>query len=608
MCGIAGMITGRDDRRTLVQAMLDRIAHRGPDDEGLWTEDEAALGHRRLSIIDLSPTGHQPMASADGRFVCAFNGEVYNFRELRAELESRGLALQGTSDTEVLVESFALHGHAVFARLRGMFAIAIWDRHERRLTLARDHFGKKPLYYSDAKTGSFVFASEVHAIAAVADTTINTRMLAAYFHFAYFPEPETVYDEIRALPPGHWATWSRDEGLASSPYWTIAQLPADEQAGLDLDDLDAEIRRAVERRLQSDVTLGCFLSGGVDSTLVASYVAELRPGFPSVTVGFESAAWDESPRAAQTAAALDTTHFVEIVSIADSERLFNNYIAAYDQPFADSSAIPTMVLCESARRHMTVALGGDGADEVFAGYDRYGWLHNVVRAQRTPAALRGTVGGLLAAAGGSRGARVARLLRTSDAAEAYEEIMRVWHASDIASLFIVATDRPRFNVGDAAPAGGLSPQRIDLLNYLPFDILVKVDRASMRYGLEARCPYLDVDLIHWAASRGLLSPTSYRRRKTALKQLLQRRVPSYDTTGRKRGFAMPIADWLAGPLHQRLQDLTAAEHLHRQGYFAPDAVRSVVARFNAGDRALAFPLWSLLVFQEWHEKQGRDAP
>lgn len=601
MCGIAGLY--RADRQTTdrLAVMVDRQAHRGPDGRGVWCEEGIALGHRRLAILDLGRTGDQPMISADGRFVCVFNGEIYNYDELGAALDKSGIVRRGTSDTEVLLESFRIRGRGLIPDLRGMFAVAIWDKEKRELTLARDHFGKKPLYYSTMGGGGFAFASELTALSAVLDGNIDASVMADYLHFGYIPEPKTIYEDARALPPGSLAIWGPEAGLQVTRYWSAAKLDVAAGSSIDIDELEERIGFAIDRRLHSDVALGAFLSSGVDSALIASFLTERRPGAPTITIGIDNPDWDESPDARITAGMMATTHVVDVVSMGDAEALLDRYIRCYDQPFADSSGIPTLVLAEAARRHVTVALGGDGADEVFGGYDRYRWLSSASRTLSVPSTLRMSCAAALPVVGGHRGRRLSEILKQPDRLSMYRELMRVWHATPLEMIIKGAHARPEFfGIDDLSDRGAAYPQIIDLLNYLPFDILVKLDRATMRHGLECRSPFLDVDLVTWSASAGL---TAGRRGygKSALKELLARRLPEYDSTRAKRGFTLPIADWLAGPLKGRLLDATSTERLSRHGLFREDTVQRIVTAFLSGMTSFAFPLWALLVFQEWEQ-------
>ncbi len=608
MCGVAGIHSSRTDGRDAIRRMTDCMAHRGPDGEGVWSRDGMHLGHRRLAILDLSSTGDQPMLSANGRYVCVLNGEIYNYLELKEELVAKGVRTRGTSDTEVLLEHFVLSGRDVIPRLRGMFALAIWDIKAQELTLARDHFGKKPLYYTQDNASGMYFASELNALRQVVDTQLNPTQLPSFFHFGYIPEPQTIYAGVKALPAGAIGVYGPGRNLEVSRYWTPHELLSEAPSRFgDLDELEEQLKKAVARRLHSDVTLGSFLSGGVDSALIASILTEMRPGAPTVTIGFDQPQWDERDAAAHMARMLETDHCVEVVAMDDAETLFDQYMTCYDQPFADSSGIPTLVLAETARRHVSVALGGDGGDEVFGGYDRYRWFRSVRRSLSLPRSLRRLMSNILPVVAGDKGHRVARLLDTESPADAYHMLMSVWHATSLGELILNEPGKPGFAGFEEAPEHLVraNPQLIDMMNYLPFDILVKVDRATMRHGLESRSPFLDVDFVTWAARLGFLDAHEGEG-KAALVSLLLRRHPGFRANQPKRGFMLPIPRWLKGPLRSRVLAAADASFLRRQGLFNVEAVERVVRRFFASDDQLAFPIWSLLVFQEWFmREQGR---
>lgn len=606
MCGIVGYHGDPELARRSVERMTESLAHRGPDASGFHADGPLALGHRRLAILDLAETGAQPMATADGRLVGVLNGEIYNFPELRRRLERDGGRLRGTSDTEVLLECLARYGVEVVPQLRGMFAFAVWDRERRRLLLARDHLGKKPLYLWQGSGGRFAFASEARALRRVLDLSLDPGVLASYFTFGYVPEPVTAYAGVSTLPPATYATWSAEEGLDATTYWRPRELLAPAAASPDLDELDELLSRAVARRLASDVPVGAFLSGGVDSALIASYVAQHAPGTVAITVGFDRAAWDESGDAARTAALMDVEHVVERVSVPDAEAMLDEYADCFDLPFADSSGVPTLALARATRRHVTVALGGDGGDEVFCGYSRYDWLERARRARRRLGPLRHAAAGL-AALLPRRGARMAGMLAAGSAGDVYRILSTVWHHGPVDALVggppgaAAAWFDGRFGADGANPLA--QAQLFDLENELPFDILVKVDRASMWHSLETRSPLLDVDVVEWALRGGLVGD---RRQlgKTLLKDLVVRRLPGFRPDRPKRGFALPVEPWLRGPLRERLRAAADPARLAADGLLDARAVGDTLRRFEAGAPELASGLWALLVFQEWRRRHA----
>jgi asparagine synthase (glutamine-hydrolysing) len=606
MCGIAGIYSAQGTTTRDVGRMVNLLRHRGPDACGLASCDQMVLGHTRLSILDLNLTGNQPMSSRSGRFICVFNGEIYNFSRFKSELEARGHKFAGSSDTEVLVEGFAIWGAAFIPRLRGMFALAIWDQTEKHLFIARDQLGKKPFFIMEDGKHGFAFSSELRALRAVRTLTLNETVLGLYFRFGYVPEPETIYQEVRTLPPGCFGWWRPGQGLEVRQYWQ-PRIGGVENGGVketepNLDELDELLYKAVQRRTLSDVPFGSFLSSGVDSALIACYLTKVCPGAPTITVGFDQTRWDESAGAAATASLLDTHHIVEMVQLPEAEPILDEYVACFDQPFADSSGAPTLVLSRITRRHVTVALGGDGGDEVFCGYDRYRWLRSALRTRQLAGGLclaLAPLAGLLP----RRGMRIKEMLEAGDEADLYGILSRVWHATAITNLIKVAHRNPDEWFRAKYPRIGGSPvaraQLYDLMAELPFDILVKLDRATMWHGLEARCPLLDIEVVEWVANNDLLGPRSDPGKKL-LKALLKRRLPGYDFRRPKRGFALPVEVWLRGPLAHRLDAAADPSWLAEQGLFAAEHVRAVIRRFRDGARELYAPLWCFLAFQEWY--------
>ncbi|MBK6899704.1 MAG: asparagine synthase (glutamine-hydrolyzing) [bacterium] len=561
------------------------------------------MGHARLSILDLSESGAQPMKSADGRFLGVLNGEIYNHEELRRDLSARGHVFRGTSDTESLLESFAVHGERLVPRLRGMFAFAVWDCRERRLFMARDHLGKKPFYLHLTAEGGLALASELTALAEVYRLDPAPEFLSLYFQLGYIPEPMTIYRGVETLPAASCAWWRPGGQLQVSRYWDPgAALARPRETRPDIEELDDLLRRAVGRRLMSDVPLGSFLSGGVDSALIASYLTEAVPGARTITVGFDQRQWDESPAAAHTASLLETEHIVEIVSLPDAEKMLTRYVACYDQPFADASGVPTLVLAEAARRHVKVALGGDGGDEVFCGYSRYGWFDRALRARAVLGPLAPLAANFARLVPG-RGKRIAGMLIAGDAAGAYRQLVSPWHHGEIGALLAAsAVDEDRwlrdnFSLPGGSPRAGA--QLFDLKVGLTSGILVKVDRATMRHGLEARSPLLDVDVVEWALRSGLFGARAELGKRT-LKELLSRRLPGYEFSRPKRGFALPVAVWLRGPLADRVAAAVDPVRVKSDGLFVPETVTDLWRRFREGADELHTPLWCFLAFQEWY--------
>jgi asparagine synthase (glutamine-hydrolysing) len=656
MCGIAGFLdpkaaTPAPSMRDTVRAMADAIRHRGPDAEQCWADADAgiAFGFRRLSIIDLTPTGNQPMRSADGRFVVMHNGEIYNYQELRGRLEQEGVtAWRGSSDTEVLVAAIARWGiEPALEATNGMFALAVWDRKARTLTLARDRMGEKPLYYGWAAAtdpGSvFLFGSELKALAAhpAWNRPISRGAVDLLLRYDYVPGPHTIFEGIFKLPPGHLVTLP-GEGAepaslpAPTAYWSAdeaalrgAKAPFAGNEAEAAERLDALIRESVGLRLVADVPVGAFLSGGIDSSTVvgiAQAVSE-RP-VNSFTIGFEDPRFDEAPQAAAVAAHLGTNHTELYASEADALACVADLPAAYDEPFADISQIPTLLLSRLTRAHVTVGLTGDGGDELFAGYPRYDRLVDEWgRAAALPGALKRAAGGVAralpvaaldgalgwptAVAGtrkrwGRPGEKLRRRLEraaSGDPMMLYRGYVTRWQG--VSGLVPGAPALPtvfeRQGAAQRLPAAVDRAMVLDALGYLPDDLLVKVDRASMAASLEARAPLLDHRIVEFAWSL----PATLKLRDGATKMVLRRVLASYVpetlTDRPKSGFDPPLAAWLRGELRDWAEALIAPARLKREAWIAPAPVTQRWREHLAGGRNWRQELWNVLTFQAWLE-------
>lgn len=652
MCGLVGYLQRENTRpaeamHRLASAMADRLAHRGPDDHGTWAEPESgiALGHRRLAILDLSPAGHQPMRSASGRFVIAFNGEVYNHLALRDELQSgSGTASQfrGHSDTEVLLAAFDRWGvEATLPRLEGMFAIAVWDRRERVLWLARDRMGKKPLYYGWFGR-TLLFASELKAFRAHPEfrPEIDPDAVAAYFRFGYIPAPLSIYRGVRKLPAASWLRIAArippgGEEVLPQPYWS---MEATVRAGLAapfsgsdqdaVDELDRRLRHAVRQRIvASDVPVGLFLSGGVDSSTVTA-LAQAQSSIPirTFSIGMASAEYDESNFAGNIARHLGTAHTSCVLTAAEAIRALQEIPAIYDEPFADSSAIPTLLVSRLARRQVTVALSGDGGDELFGGYNRHVMAASVWPLLRPiPLPLRRRAAGLLAhpALLGKAQAFLPPRLRLANLSDKTHKIVRALEASGPLDLYrrLISdgtqasgllnpahlspptpdADWPSLNwLSDELPA--TSMMLADARGYMHDDILVKVDRASMAASLEVRNPFLDAHVIDFACALPLGQKIRDGVGKWIVRQVMDRYIPPSLTSRPKMGFAIPLASWLRGPLRDWAEALLPAGE-SCAGFINRRAAAELWSAFLGGRDALAAPLWSLLIFQSWLEAE-----
>ena len=630
MCGLVGIFDTRGERpvdRALLDRMNERQHHRGPDEGGLHVEPGLGLGHRRLSIIDLA-SGQQPMTSADGDLVLVYNGEIYNFAELADELRALGYSFRTHCDTEVILYAYAAWGEACVTRFRGMFAFALWDRPRRRLFLARDRLGIKPLYYAPLADGTVLFGSELKALTACPQLPRQIDPLAVedYFGFGYVPEPRTIYQAARKLPPGHTLTLCRGEPMpAPRQYWDLP-LEAQPTSGDVTGELIERLREAVRIRLVAEVPLGAFLSGGVDSSAVVAMMAGLSPEpVNTCSIAFGEAAFDETVYANDIAQQYRTRHHRERVA-ADDFDLLDALADVYDEPFADSSAIPTYRVCELARKHVTVALSGDGGDESFGGYRRYRWHLQEERLRgRLPLALRrplfGALGALYPKANWAP--RVLRAKATfqslaRDSLEGYFDSVAVMPDALRGRLFsrdfqrqlqgyqAIEVLRAHDRLADAGdPLRRV--QYLDFKTYLPGDILTKVDRASMAHALEVRVPILDHPFVEWAA--GLPSALKVRggEGKAVFKQALERYLPRDILYRPKQGFAVPIAQWFRGPLRERVRSAVLGPHLAGSGWFDTDHLRRLVDEHQTGRRDHATPLWTLLMFEAFLRRSGASA-
>ena len=662
MCGIAGFLPGAGgDGGTLqarAEAMANAIRHRGPDDAGIWVDPNAcvALAHRRLSVVDLSPAGHQPMVSGSGRFVIVFNGEIYNHQEMRASLESAGHVepWRGHSDTETLLRAIEAWGlEETLKRSVGMFAFALWDSRTRMLHLARDRFGEKPLYYGWVGH-DFLFGSELKALRAYpgfANTVCRTA-LAQYMRFLYVPAPLSIYRHLYKLEPGCFLT-IREAAPAAPPaaplrpgavhgslsvyrWWDMeegAQRAARDpfsDVGEAIGALERQLEQSIGLQALADVPLGAFLSGGVDSSLIVALLQKQskRP-VKTFTVGFEETAFDEAPFARAVARHLGTEHNEIFVTAAESMAVIPDLPAMYDEPFADSSQIPTYLVCRAARRHVTVALSGDAGDELFGGYNRYFWGPRIWKRMKwLPYPVRRAMGqGLVGvrqstwdALGSplnsmfSRGRGVSRV-----GEKAHKLGRRMSGAHDIDSLYLNLVSewqRPAevvHGVGvDHAGSGwspitGDSPSEAmmmrDSLTYLPDDILCKVDRAAMAVSLETRVPFLDHRVFEMAWRLPLAMKIRGGEGKWALRQILYKHVPRELIERPKSGFSLPLANWLRGPLRDWAENLLDARALDADGYFHGGAIRKRWAEHLTGSCDHTASLWAVLMFQSWLREQ-----
>ncbi len=626
MCGIAGIVAQPGSQladAADVRAMCSQILHRGPDDEGVHFDGTACIGMRRLSIIDLS-TGRQPIHNEDRSIWLVFNGEIYNYRELRAELEKLGHHFRTRSDSEVIVHAYEQFGTGCFERLRGMFGIAIWDAPRRRLLLARDRFGKKPLFYTRRSDGSLAFGSELKTLMVLSGWSreIAPAALAEYLLCGYVPTPQSIFSAVSKLPPGSWLEFAGGQ-LRIESYWRPELGPKLQGSEAELTErLAAHIEDAVRARLVSDVPFGSFLSGGLDSSVVTAYMAQnLSEPVRTFTIGFEESEFDESATARRIAEYLGTQHH-ELIVRPDAVQLVEHLAWHLDEPFGDSSAIPTYLVSQLAARHVKMVLSGDGGDEMFGGYSRYRDYLRLRRLQRGTLGLAGPAAQQLGRlVGGRLGRRVAAIgLRMRRAfpgdylsgvclmtPEAMTALLpgRAAPQSLLAAGAYGSLEKP-FHGRDSLPVldrviGG------DLGSYLLDDILVKVDRMSMACSLEARAPLLD----HELASFALRLPARMKLRggtgKYLFRRVAARLLPAEILSLPKRGFAVPLAQWLRGPLQPMLRDILGSVRFRQRGLFDVDAVAGLVREHCSGTVDRAEPLWLLLNFELW-ARRFLDAP
>jgi len=648
MCGIAGVFdparaTNEDDLRAVAAAMADTLAHRGPDDHDTWVDaaEGIAFGHRRLAIIDLSPTGRQPMTSADGRYTVAYNGELYNHRELRAELVKLGARLRGSSDTEVLVESIAAWGiERALGRCNGMFAFALWDRSTRQLVLARDRLGEKPLFHATVD-GRFVFASEPRAFDALRgwSPALDRRAAVLYLHLGFVPHPWSILAGVRQLPPGTTVTVAASGTLRvgePEPYWSLAEtvrsgigrrLNQSIAAADDVDELDALLTDAVRRRLVADVPVGAFLSGGIDSSTVAALARQAGP-VRTFTVRIPDAGLDESADAARVAAHLGTDHTTVELATADALATVTRLPATYGEPFGDPSAIPTSLVCRAAREHVTVCLSGDGGDEIFAGYNRHVLGRAVwTRARHVPRPARHAAAWLLRRAPArwdrvarsvpglgtklrdpaGKAAKLATLLGAEDPAGWWTALAGLWSAEHAADGAGAGTASPPVDLltGPLPPFADPVEELVwrDTAIVLPDDMLLKVDRASMAVSLEARVPLLDHRVVELAWRLPLAAKIRDGRGKAILRDVLARYVPPAITERPKTGFDPPLGAWLRGPLRAWADDLLDPHPLDALGILPSAMVRAAWHEHLAGRADRTYDLWPLLSLQAWKEQR-----
>jgi asparagine synthase (glutamine-hydrolysing) len=623
MCGIAGQVRhgGGSVDADLIERMCVALEHRGPDSRGIHASGEVGLGIQRLRIIDLA-TGDQPIYNEDRSVVVVLNGEIYNFRELRSELEAKGHRFATHSDTEVIVHLYEDHGVDCVRRLHGMFAFALWDERRKQLLIARDRVGKKPLFYA-ARNGTFTFASEMRSLLQDPGIprTLDHQALDCYLAYQYVPAPLTAFRTVRKLPPASTLVL-REGQISINRYWRLdysRKRPTADMREVH-EELRERLREAVRRRMVADVPLGAFLSGGVDSSAVVAAMAEASPKpIKTFSIGFENESFNELPAARRIAELFSTEHH-EFTVKPDAVEMIPKIVRHYGEPFADSSAIPSFYVSELTGQHVTVALNGDGGDESFGGYNRYAGNLIAHRLERLPLPLRRALAGVadtLPSTGDmssnlNRGRRLARSL-VLDPPARYARQMSFFDDSAREELY---TPDYRELIGESlAPEVIAAPWReasgsasidvmleVDVETYLPGDLLVKMDIATMAYSLEARSPFLDPAMMEFAASLPGQLKLDGLNKKVVLRDALRGWVPDEILDRPKMGFGVPIVDWFRGELRGYVEDVLLDPQARSRGYFREKAVRRLIGRHVSGREDLSYRIWALLMHELWHRE------
>lgn len=636
MCGIAGYFNRGDPRPGLageLPAAIHALHRRGPDDHGTWFSEDRQIGfgHARLSILDLSAHGHQPMISADGRHVMVFNGEIYNYRDIRRALEPLGHQFQGSGDSEVILAAFSQWGTAAVHQFIGMFAIALWDRKERALHLLRDRLGVKPLYYGwDGRT--LWFGSELKALRAFGHWSpqIDAAALSDYFQFGYINAPRSIYRNVFKLPPGHELTIGQSASPQVGPYWSVLSVLNDPLTASEdelADELEMLMIDAFSLRMVSDVPVGVFLSGGIDSSLVTALLQRHYGAVHTFTIGFNEPKYDEAPHARRVAEHLGTRHTEQILEANEAQAILPRWGDLYDEPYSDPSGIPTYLVSKMAASHVKVVLSADGGDELFSGYEAYtGILKHAERRARIPGWLQPALSTVLrelpldtidhAVVDAPLPFRVRNLIRTkltwparrtrdyigaaTDGA-IYEQVFTHWPENELRQL--IGSYTQVRESADAYP-GGLAEKMClwDLHNYLPGDILTKVDRATMAVSIEGREPLIDHRIVEFAFRLPLHLRRGALGSKHLLRRILYRYVPQAMVDRPKQGFSIPLCEWLRGDLHYLVDTYLGPSAIRAQDVLDQQLVARTVHAFECGDDHSMYKVWILLAFQMWRER------
>ncbi|MDC0055080.1 asparagine synthase (glutamine-hydrolyzing) [Pseudomonadota bacterium] len=658
MCGFTGFIhfdqTRNHNLEEIIVPMTHAINHRGPDDYGIWVDEEinVALGHRRLAVLDLSESGKQPMHSQNNNYVIVFNGEIYNHNDIRKSLMSEKDLKHhwiGTSDTETLLAAIDFWGlEKTLSSLIGMFSFALWDKKNKKLSLVRDRVGEKPLYYGWTKNG-FIFGSELKALKKFPsfENSIDRNALKQYFRYNYIPAPFSIYENIFKLEPGAFIVSSVDglraKSVESKAYWSLSrkiknsafQLDVDEKTQLNL--VENQLKQSINQQMIADVPLGAFLSGGIDSSLIVSLMQEQSTSkVKTFTIGFDNSMYDESPFAKEVAKHLGTDHHELFVTAEQTREVIPLLPEIYDEPFSDSSQIPTYLVCKAARQKVTVALSGDAGDEIFGGYNRYFWGPNIWnKISWLPFSVRKVLGNSINKISidnwnklgfilnffnkGSHGISSfgdkihkmsERLKYVNSIDELYESLVTEWRPNhNLVKETLNSNEEESFKSKflDLAFEGSASRMMyMDTLTYLPDDILCKVDRAAMANSLETRAPFLDHRLIELAWTLPEKSKISGNIGKLPLRKILEKYVPNNLIDRPKAGFGIPVGEWLRGPLRSWADSLLDSNRIEREGFLNAEPINKIWSEHLSGDRDWTPRLWSILMFQAWLESQMAD--